>query len=72
MTDFDRYIVQGEPDKSEKPSEYLLKTAEQHIEGDITISEVKTLIDSYYESKGVRIDSEHEGQFRQKNITKKE
>ena len=78
MTDFDRYIVQGEPDKSEKakiwqtaiglqdvdglkPSEYLLKTAEQHIEGDITISEVKTLIDSYYESKGVRIDSEHEG-----------
>lgn len=78
MTDFERYIIQGEPDKSEKakiwqtaiglqdvdglkPSEYLLKTAEQHIEGDITISEVKYLIDSYYESKGVRFDSEYEG-----------
>ena len=78
MTDFDRYIIQGEPEKSEKakiwqtaiglqdvdglkPSEYLIKTAEQHIEGDITISEVKNLIDSYYESKGVRLDVEHEG-----------
>ena len=78
MTDFDRYIIQGEPEKSEKakiwqtaiglqevdglkPSEYLIKTAEQHIEGDITISEVKNLIDNYYESKGVRLDVEHEG-----------
>ena len=78
MTDFDRYIIQGEPEKSEKakiwqtaiglqdvdglkPSEYLIKTAEQHIEGDITITEVKDLIDSYYESKGVRLDVEHEG-----------
>ena len=132
MTDFERYIVQGEPEKSEKakiwqtaiglqdvdglkPSEYLIKTAEQHIEGDITISEVKGLIDSYYESKGVRLDVEqksteeadkvaariteilseksfsftpdflvrihqrlfsgvfeHAGQFRQKNISKRE
>ena len=132
MTDFERYIIQGEPEKSEKakiwqtaiglqdvdglkPSEYLIKTAEQHIEGEITISEVKGLIDSYYESKGVRLDVEqksteeadkvaariteilseksfsftpeflvrihqrlfsgvfeHAGQFRQKNISKRE
>ena len=75
MTDFERYIIQGEPEKSEKakiwqtaiglqdvdglkPSEYLIKTAEQHIEGEITISEVKGLIDSCYESKGVRLDVE--------------
>ena len=132
MTDFERYIIQGEPEKSEKakiwqtaiglqdvdglkPSEYLIKTAEQHIEGEITISEVKGLIDSYYESKEVRLDVEqksteeadkvaariteilseksfsftpdflvrihqrlfsgvfeHAGQFRQKNISKRE
>ena len=132
MTDFERYIIQGEPEKSEKakiwqtaiglqdvdglkPSEYLIKTAEQHIEGEITISEVKGLIDSYYESMGVRLDVEqksteeadkvaariteilseksfsftpdflirihqrlfsgvfeHAGQFRQKNISKRE
>lgn len=78
MTDFDRYIIQGEPEKREKAriwqaaiglqdvdglktSEYLIKTAEQHIEGDITITEVKSLIDSYYESKGVRKEVETEG-----------
>lgn len=78
MTDFDRYIIQGEPEKCEKAriwqtaiglqdvdglktSEYLLRTAEQHIEGDITISEVKSLIDSYYYSKEVRKDVEAEG-----------
>lgn len=32
-----------------KPSSYLLDTARQHIEGDITIDEVKDLIDSYYQ-----------------------
>ena len=54
MSEFDQYIVQGEPDKRAKanawqtaiglqdvdglkPSEYLIKTAVQHIEGDITI-----------------------------------
>ena len=80
MTDFDRYIIQGEPGKSEKakvwqtaiglqdvdglkPSGYLLKTAEQHIEGDITIDQVRDLIDSYYESKGLRQDSEREGEM---------
>lgn len=39
-----------------KPSEYLIQTARQHIEGDITIEEVKQLIDSYYQSKAVRLD----------------
>ena len=41
-----------------KPSEYLIQTARQHIEGDITIEEAKQLIDSYYQSKTVRADSE--------------
>lgn len=31
-----------------KTSTYLMDTARQHIEGDITIDEVKHLIDSYY------------------------
>ena len=42
-----------------KPSEYLIQTARQHIEGDITIEEVKQLIDSYYQSKTVREDIEN-------------
>ena len=71
MSDFDKYIRQGEPDSKEKaqawqtaiglqdvdglkPSEYLLQTAGRHIEGDITIDEVKHLIDSYYQSKAPR------------------
>ena len=41
-----------------KPSEYLIETARQHIEGDITIEQAKDLIDSYYESKSVRNDIE--------------
>lgn len=32
-----------------KPSVYLIETAKQNIEGDITIDEVKQLIDTYYE-----------------------
>lgn len=39
-----------------KPSDYLVQTAKQHIEGDITIEEAKTLIDSYYQSRSVRTD----------------
>ena len=39
-----------------KPSEYLIQTARQHIEGDITIEEAKQLIDNYYQSKSVRTD----------------
>ncbi len=41
-----------------KPSEYLIQTACQHIEGDITIVEAKQLIDSYYQTKTVRADIE--------------
>ena len=37
-----------------KPSEYLLDTARQNIEGDITIEEVKDLLDTYYRSKSGR------------------
>ena len=36
-----------------KPSPYLIETAKQNIEGDITFDEVKHLIDSYYKSKPV-------------------
>lgn len=80
MTVFDKYIILGEPDKSEKariwqtaiglqdvdglkPSGYLLKTAEKHIEGDITIDQVRDIIDTYYESKGIRQDGEREGEM---------
>jgi fido (protein-threonine AMPylation protein) len=34
-----------------KPSDYLIETARRHIEGDITIDEVRNLIKIYYESK---------------------
>ena len=37
-----------------KPSKYLYETACQHIEGEISIAEVKRLVDSYYESKDRR------------------
>jgi len=65
MDNFEEYIRQGEPNKSEKaevwktaiglqqvdgliPSNYLIETARQNIEGDITIEEVKQRIDRYY------------------------
>ena len=35
-------------------SDYLKNTAVKHIEGDISIDEVKTLINSYYQSKTLR------------------
>ena len=35
-------------------SEYLLDTAKRHIEGDISITEAKQLIDSYYKSASGR------------------
>ena len=43
-----------------KTSPYLLETARRHIEGDITISEAKQLIDSYYKSQAVRKETEGE------------
>lgn len=77
MTEFDKYIRQGEPNQKEKatawqvaiglqdvdglkPSEYLIQTAQQHIEGDISIDEVKHLIDTYYQSKSSRGELEDE------------
>ena len=65
MENFDEYIRQGEPNKSEKakiwktaiglqkvdglkPSNYLIETAKQNIEGYITIEEVKQRIELYY------------------------
>ena len=41
-----------------KTSDYVLQTARQHIEGDITIEEAKKLVDSYYQSKSVRTNVE--------------
>ena len=39
-----------------KPSDYLIETARQNIEGDITIEEVKQRIDSYYKQQPVKND----------------
>ena len=44
-----------------KTSPYLLETARRHIEGDITISEAKQLIDSYYKSQIGRKETEGDG-----------
>jgi len=73
MDNFEEYIRQGEPDKSEKakvwkmaiglqqvdglkPSDYLIETARQNIEGGITIEEVKQRIDSYYKQHPTKND----------------
>jgi fido (protein-threonine AMPylation protein)/predicted transcriptional regulator len=40
------------------PSSYLIETARQNIEGDITIEEAKQLVDSYYKSYAVRLDAD--------------
>lgn len=41
-----------------KPSEYLVETAKRHIEGDISMEEVRHLIDSYYQGKAERTPEE--------------
>ena len=68
MSEFDEYIIHGEPGQKEKAdawqtaiglqdvdglkvSSYLLDTARQHIEGDISIDEVQKRIKAYYESQ---------------------
>lgn len=43
-----------------KPSKYLIKTAKEHIEGNIDIHEVKDRINQYYESLNSRKDFEKE------------
>ena len=40
------------------PSAYLLETARRHIDGDISIDEVRHLLDSYYNSKEIRSASD--------------
>ena len=39
-----------------KPSAYLIDTARKHIEGDITIDEVKQMLDSYYKFKTAKAE----------------
>ena len=41
-----------------KPSAYLIETAKQNIEGDITFEEAKKQIDNYYEAKAPRKEKE--------------
>ena len=41
-----------------KPSNYLIETAKQNIEGEITIDEVKQRIDSYYKQHPVEINED--------------
>lgn len=41
-----------------KPSEYLIETAKQNIEGTITIDEVKKRIDSYYRQHPTKTDED--------------
>ncbi|MBR4213279.1 MAG: Fic family protein [Bacteroidales bacterium] len=43
-----------------KPSAYLIDTAKKHIEGDITIADVKQMLDTYYKSKTARAEVEDE------------
>ncbi len=45
-----------------KPSKYLIKTAKDHIEGNIDINEAKTRIDEYYEAQGSRKNIEKENE----------
>ena len=41
-----------------KPSKYLIDTAIQNIEGNITIEEAQKIIDSYYEAKPRAFDED--------------
>lgn len=41
-----------------KPSEYLIETAKQNIEGDITFHEVKKKIDSYYQQHPTKTEDD--------------
>ena len=43
-----------------KPSAYLIEAAKKHIEGDITIDDVKQMLDTYYRSKNARAEVESE------------
>lgn len=45
-----------------KPSKFLIKTAKDHIEGNIDINEVKTRIDTYYEAQSDRKNLEEKSE----------
>lgn len=87
MSEFDEYIVHGEPGQKEKAdawqtaiglqdvdglkvSAYLLDTARQHIEGDITIDEARERIKAYYETKSGHDAVDEEGDKASVNIAK--
>lgn len=87
MSEFDEYIVHGEPGQKEKAdawqtaiglqdvdglkvSSYLLDTARQHIEGDITIDEARERIKTYYETKSGHDAVDEEGDKVSANMTK--
>lgn len=87
MSEFDEYIVHGEPGQKEKAdawqtaiglqdvdglkvSPYLLDTARQHIEGDITIDEARERIKVYYETKSGHDAVDEEGDKVSANIAK--
>lgn len=53
-----------------KTSDYLIETARQHIEGDITIDEVQKRINSYYQSKIIHNDETEEADKVAANIAK--
>lgn len=55
------------------PSAYLLETARRHIDGDISIDEVRHLLDSYYDTRSVRTNADDKTEEADKvsaNITK--
>jgi fido (protein-threonine AMPylation protein) len=71
MDNFEEYLRQGEPNKSEKaklwrtaiglqqvdglkPSDYLIATARENIEGYISIEEVKQRIENYYQQQPLK------------------
>lgn len=87
MSEFDEYIVYGEPGQKEKAdawqtaiglqdvdglkvSPYLLDTARQHIEGDISIDEARERIKAYYENKSGHDAVDEEGDKVSANIAK--
>lgn len=87
MSEFDEYIIHGEPGQKDKAdawqtaiglqdvdglkvSAYLLDTARQHIEGDISIDEARERIKAYYENKSGHDAVDEEGDKVSANIAK--
>lgn len=87
MSEFDEYIVHGEPGQKEKAdawqtaiglqdvdglkvSSYLIDTARQHIEGDISIDDARERIKVYYETKSGHDAIDEEGDKVSVNIAK--